>query len=61
MNCKCHPDSPFHWKQNPRPSIFLQDPMFRTKGVVVTTDYKQFGIFLRAHPHIKPQLNKYEL
>ena len=24
--CKCHEDSPFHWKHNPRPSIFLQDP-----------------------------------
>jgi hypothetical protein len=27
----------------------------------VSTDYKQFGIFLRAHPHIKPQPNKHEL
>jgi len=24
--CKCPPDSPFHWRDNPRPSIFLQDP-----------------------------------
>lgn len=24
--CKCPPDSPFHWRDNPRPSVFLQDP-----------------------------------
>jgi len=24
--CKCPEDSPFHWRDNPRPSIFLQDP-----------------------------------
>jgi hypothetical protein len=23
--CKCPPDSPFHWRDNPRPSIFSQD------------------------------------
>ena len=23
--------------------------------------YKQFGIYSRAHPHVKPQLNKHEL
>jgi len=61
MNCKCRPDSPFHWKHNPSPSIFLQDPFFRTKGAVVSTDYKMFGIYLRAQPHIKPYPNKHEL
>jgi len=61
MKCKCHPDSPFHWKHNPRSSIFLQDQAFRAKGVVVSTDYKAFGIYSRATPHIKPQLNKHEL
>jgi hypothetical protein len=59
--CKCHPDSPFHWAHNQRPSIFLQDPLFRAKGAVVTTDYKAFGIYSRALPHIKPYLNKHEL
>jgi len=59
--CKCHPDSPFHWAHNKRPSIFVQDIAFRAKGAVVSTDYKLFGIFSRAHPHIKPQLNKHEL
>lgn len=59
--CKCHPDSPFHWKQNHRPSIFMQDPLFRAKGVVASTDYKAFGIYSRATPHIKPSPNKYEL
>jgi hypothetical protein len=27
----------------------------------ITTDYKAFGIYSRATPHIKPQLNKHEL
>lgn len=59
--CKCHPDSPFHWAHNPRPSIFLQDVAFRAKGVVASTDYKAFGIYSRAMPHIKPFPNKHEL
>lgn len=29
MKCKCHPDSPFHWRQNPRPSIFFKDVSYR--------------------------------
>lgn len=61
QTCNCHPNSPFHWAHNQRPSIFLQDPMFRAKGVVVSTDYKTFGIYLRAHPSVKPYLNKHEL
>lgn len=59
--CKCHPDSPFHWVHNQRPSIFLEDATFRAKGVTVSTDYKAFGIYSRATPHIKPYLNKHEL
>ena len=69
--CKCHPDSPFHWAHNTRPSIFLQDVMFRAKGVTLHVEdnltkeqsmiaYKQFGIFSRAHPLTKPSLNKHE-
>ncbi|MFN6301939.1 MAG: hypothetical protein ACK42H_07090 [Planctomycetota bacterium] len=23
--CKCPPGSPFHWRQDPRPSIFVKD------------------------------------
>jgi hypothetical protein len=53
--------SPFEWKKDPRPSIFLQDPAFRAKGVTVTTDYKLFGIYSRAHPSVKPTLNKHEV
>lgn len=59
--CKCHPDSPFNWKQNPRPSIFAQDIFFRAKGVLPSTDYKAFGIYSRATPSVKPYLNKHEL
>jgi hypothetical protein len=70
MKCKCHPDVPFHWRENPRPSIFMKDPMFRAKGVAMDDDltpeqnliaYKQFGIFSRAKPLTKPSKNKHEL
>lgn len=69
MACKCHPNSPFHWRENPRPSIFAQDAMFRAKGYTpdegLTKEesliaYKQFGIYSRAHPLSKPSLNKHE-
>ena len=29
MKCSCHPDTPFHWRHNHRPSIFQQDIIFR--------------------------------
>lgn len=29
MKCKCHPDSPFHWRKNVRPSMFQADVNFR--------------------------------
>ncbi len=29
MTCKCHPESPFLWRNNPRPSMFATDPNFR--------------------------------
>lgn len=29
LKCKCHHDSPFHWRHNPRPSIFQEDIVFR--------------------------------
>lgn len=29
MKCSCHPDSPFHWRQNKRPSMFQADVNFR--------------------------------
>ena len=32
MSCKCHPDSPFLWRKNPKPSIFMKDHVFRSKG-----------------------------
>jgi hypothetical protein len=70
MKCKCHPNSPFHWMHNKRPSIFATDPIFRPKGQAVDHSltkeenviaYKQFSIFLRANPLSKPSLNKHEL
>jgi hypothetical protein len=39
----------------------LLDPAFRAKGVVVSTDYKAFGIYSRAKPSVKPFLNKHEV
>jgi hypothetical protein len=53
--------NPFDWKKDPRPSIFLQDPAFRAKGVAPSTDYKLFGIYSRAQPSVKPTLNKHEV
>jgi hypothetical protein len=53
--------NPFDWKKDPRPSIFLLDPAFRAKGVTPSTDYKLFGIYSRAKPSVKPQLNKHEV
>ena len=98
MKCNCHPDSPFHWAHNPRPSIFMKDHTFRTKGesglttsqlaTAVVEDqrkegkmsgsianlgratkekelaliaYKQFGIYSRAQPNVKPSPNKHEI
>ena len=70
MTCKCHPDSPFHWQHNPRPSIFAQDVAFRPKSAKTYDNltkeenliaYKQFSIHSRAHPNVKPSLNKHEL
>lgn len=28
FKCKCPEDSPFHWKHNPQPSMFVKDPLF---------------------------------
>jgi hypothetical protein len=25
MTCKCPPGSPFHWREDPRPSIFVKE------------------------------------
>ena len=36
MTCICHSSSPFHWQQNPRPSIFAEDPFFKAKQSVKT-------------------------
>ena len=98
MNCKCHPDSPFHWAHNPRDSMFMADHTFRAKGAEgksgsqVASDFvesqrklgktpgtvhklgsrkkekelavlafKQYGTYSRAHPNVKPTLNKHEV
>jgi hypothetical protein len=70
LKCKCHPDSPFLWRQNPRASIFASDSYFRPKATQVyehltkeenVLAYKQFSIHSRAHPKIKPSKNKHEL
>jgi hypothetical protein len=56
------PLSPFLWRENPRPSIFLQDTYFRAKGVGTIASeeglgYKQFGTYTRAKQRIP---NKHE-
>jgi hypothetical protein len=54
------PLSPFRWKEDPRPSIFLKDAYFRTKGSGTLASeeglgYKQFGTYTKAR-----QPNKHE-
>jgi len=70
MKCKCNKNSPFLWASNPKQSIFVKDMAFRAKNVAVNQNltkeeniiaYKQFSIHSRAHPTIKPTLNKHEL
>lgn len=70
MKCKCHPNSPFHWRENPRPSVFAIDPFFRPKRMQTydhlnkeenVLAYKEFSIYIRANPTIKPTKNKHEL
>jgi len=54
------PLSPFRWKEDPRPSIFLKDVYFRAKGAGTVESekglgYKQFGTYTKAR-----QPNKHE-
>jgi hypothetical protein len=32
--CKCPPDSPFHWRDNPRLSIFATDPHLKAAATL---------------------------
>ena len=70
QTCNCHPNSPFHWANDPRPSIFAADVTFRPKAPQSYAHlskeenlvaYKAFSIHSRAHPKTKPSLNKHEL
>ena len=70
MKCNCHPNSPFHWDRDPRPSIFATDVAFRPKAAQTYAHlspeenlvaYKVFSIHTRAQPKTKPQLNKHEV
>lgn len=31
--CKCHPNSPFHWRDDPRLSIFAEDKSMRQSAM----------------------------
>jgi len=42
--CKCPPDSPFHWRDNPRPSIFALDPNMKA---AVTLSHNQTMVIER--------------
>ena len=68
--CKCHPESPFLWAKNFRPSIFANDIAYKPKNVQVYENltkeenivaYKQFSIHSRAFPTKKPEPNKHEI
>jgi hypothetical protein len=58
-----HPQSPFLWKEDLRPSIFANDIKFRTKhhaGMIEDAEglgYKQFGTYSKAETR---QPNKHE-
>lgn len=45
MKCKCHPDSPFHWKDNQRPSMFIKDSYF--KGLNAASSQSQTQVVER--------------
>jgi hypothetical protein len=45
MTCKCHPDSPFLWYNNPRDSIFMKDHTFKPKSA----DGKTLGQLVTAN------------
>jgi hypothetical protein len=34
--CKCHPDSPFVWRNVPRPSMFAKDPHFKGTNAMLS-------------------------
>lgn len=70
MKCKCHTNSPFLWASNPQPSMFVKDVAFRPKAVQTYAHltkeenilaYQQYSTHSRAHPSVKPSLNKHEL
>ena len=61
MKCKCPPGSPFHWRDDPRPSIFANEngasmrqtevvETARKEGHIpgVTTKIRYFHIFSKA-------------
>ena len=39
--CRCPVDSPFMWKHDHSPSIFLKDPHFRGAGAVMSQSQTQ--------------------
>jgi hypothetical protein len=62
--------NPFEWKKDPRPSIFMKDAAFKPRPAQTYAHltpaenlvaYKAFSIHSRAHPSVKPTLNKHEL
>lgn len=45
--CKCPPGSPFHWHEDPRPSIFAKDPYFRGNSAMLSQN--QTEVIERKH------------
>ena len=35
-NCKCPPDSPFHWKHDHTPTVFVKDAHFRGHAAMMS-------------------------
>jgi len=41
FKCNCPVDSPFHWKHDHSPSVFLQDAHFRGHGATMSQSQTQ--------------------
>ena len=39
--CKCPVDSPFNWKHDHRPSVFVKDPYFKGASAVMSQSQTQ--------------------
>lgn len=53
MKCKCHPLSPFHWKNDPRPSIFADMKRVAEQSAAQTRVVDRMRVIGQDISHIK--------